>query len=277
MPWYAKLLLAAMVGGAGWLAWQRRQWLGERMRNFNRTSCVRVLGRTSMGMRAEVALIEVGGMRLVVGVTPATIQTLAVLPEDATLEADSDFAPVRDDQEEPAVDLHERRLGERRTPADHDREPGERNPSQNNMRSALIQKIDFASRARSLFGNVEKAVGKSSSNPRSAAFAASRYGRETGEAAAPSPTDAVAVPVPVRDTLRDAIREPSNDAEPIPGRAPGASSSARGRSRTEKAAHASGNERDDDRKRRQTPRDATRDLPLEGQARGLALALRNKR
>lgn len=76
--WGYKLLFAAAVVAAGVIAYRkRRARAGE-----DRRTAVKVIGKTSMGLRGELALVEVGGMRLLVGVTPSSMQTLAVLPDD---------------------------------------------------------------------------------------------------------------------------------------------------------------------------------------------------
>ncbi len=84
--WPYKLLLGAVVLGAGAFAWQKKknQRGAEPAKNI-----IRISGRATLGMRAEVALVEVDGMRVLVGLTSSAIQTLAVLPDHDPAEADS--------------------------------------------------------------------------------------------------------------------------------------------------------------------------------------------
>jgi hypothetical protein len=48
-----------------------------------------------MGLRGEIALVESGGMRVLVGVTPSSMTTLAVLPEDFAAESERERAEER--------------------------------------------------------------------------------------------------------------------------------------------------------------------------------------
>jgi flagellar biogenesis protein FliO len=76
--WGYKLLFVAAIAVAGFLAYRKRRARAAE----DRRTAVKVIGKTSMGLRGELALVEVGGMRLLVGVTPSSMQTLAVLPDD---------------------------------------------------------------------------------------------------------------------------------------------------------------------------------------------------
>ncbi|AKU94717.1 hypothetical protein AKJ09_01381 [Labilithrix luteola] len=78
-PLTYKVLFAAAVIAAGVIFWKKKkQPSGDKPA---KDTSVRVLGKTPMGLRGELALVEVGGMRLLVGITSSSMQTLAVLPE----------------------------------------------------------------------------------------------------------------------------------------------------------------------------------------------------
>lgn len=70
---------------------------------------VRVVARTSLGMRTELCLVEVAGERLLLGVTPTAVTTLSVLADAPTELADlGDVAPRREAQpshEQPSSSL----------------------------------------------------------------------------------------------------------------------------------------------------------------------------
>lgn len=111
--WSFRLLLVALVAAAGFAFWKRRN---TKQAGSAELPHVRVLGRSSVSMRGEVALIEAGGTRLVIGVTPSSITTLAVLPdapeaetaEEAEAEAAEDRPRSLLAQLEPARSLTER-------------------------------------------------------------------------------------------------------------------------------------------------------------------------
>jgi flagellar biogenesis protein FliO len=195
-PWIYKVAFGAALLAAGVLIWKRRQALGSKRASG---TAVRVLGKTAMGLRGELALVEVGGMRLVVGITPSSMQTLAILPEDYVLrEAEAEAA--------------EREVEPRRAPA-----------------VEAAAKMDLASRARSLFASLD--VGPPVP-ARASAFSASRYADERG----------------ADEVVPESAPAPRRSRAPEP-------------------------DREDDRRRRA----AAREAPLEGQARGIALALRTRR
>jgi flagellar biogenesis protein FliO len=77
---FARLALAvALVGAAGGgLAWWARRRMGPRGADRER---IEVLARKSLGPRHHVALIEVAGRRLLVGMGGDAIATLAELDE----------------------------------------------------------------------------------------------------------------------------------------------------------------------------------------------------
>lgn len=76
-PWGYKLLAGLGVAAAAGL------WLHGRRRAkpalAKKRSSIDVLARTSVGVRSDLLVVDVDGMRLLVGLTPASIQTLAVL------------------------------------------------------------------------------------------------------------------------------------------------------------------------------------------------------
>lgn len=77
---FAKLALAvALVGAAGGgLAWWARRRMGPRGAESER---IEVLARKSLGPRHHVALVEVAGRRLLIGMGGDAIATLAELDE----------------------------------------------------------------------------------------------------------------------------------------------------------------------------------------------------
>lgn len=198
-PWPYKIIFGAAVLAAGALVWKKRRALAAKR---TPTTPVRVLGKTSMGLRGELALVEVGGMRLLIGVTPSSMQTLAVLPDDYAEVAEAEPMPVAATAREARASTAPR---------------GE-------------NKLDLATRARALFSSLDMGPPVP---PRVSAsgFAASRYADE-------------------RDI----------DSVPDSGTAPKAREQGRER------------ERDTERRRR-----LVREVPLEGQARGIALALGNRK
>lgn len=77
-----KLAAVAAVFGGALLLFRRKQNV-----TFNVGASIkpRVVGRTSIGTRTEVVVIEVEGQRLVLGVTPSNVTTLSVLTEEPRL------------------------------------------------------------------------------------------------------------------------------------------------------------------------------------------------
>jgi flagellar biogenesis protein FliO len=205
-PWPYKLAFGGALLAACALVWKKRRALATR--RAPHSTPVTILGKTSMGLRGELALVEVGGMRLLVGVTASSMQTLAVLPDD--------FAEAAEEARETEAAA---------APAAESRRPAPRESLAVPTRRAS-DKADLASRARALCAPLD---GGPPIPARVAAsgFAASRYADE-------------------RDSDSDSVPE----SAPAPA------------TRT--------------RSRRPTPRAASRDLPLEGQARGIALALGNR-
>ena len=210
-PWPYKLLFGAAVLGACAIVWKKRRSLASKLKASE--TPVRILGKTSMGLRGELALVEVGGMRLLVGVTPSSMQTLAVLPDDYA-EAAEEAASRADAEPERAAPRESRAVPSRR--------------------AVEKEKSDLGSRARALFSALD--VGPPiPARVAASGFAASRYADE-----------------------RDSDTEAPDSAPSPPARSREA-------------------ERDRDRRRRPASRDASRDAPLEGQARGIALALGHRK
>lgn len=203
-PWYYKAAFGAALLAAGGIVWKRRRMLTPKL---GKTGPMRVVAKTTMGLRGELALVEVGGMRLLVGITPSSMQTLAILPDDFALEGVA--------------------TGREAAPASA--------PEEATCRSAaddITDRPELSARARALFASLD--IGPQVAAPMAgpSAFSASRY---TGE--------------------RDRDEAPESAPAPI--------------TRTREADHA----RNDDRRRRAP----AREMALEGQARGLALALRKGR
>jgi len=201
-PWIYKLAFGAAILAAGFVLWKRRRTPGAKRAPGN---AIRVLGKTAMGLRGELALVEVGGMRLVVGITPSSMQTLAILPDDDGVAdqaaADAEAEPVSDTRRSSAP--------------------------------MVPTKSDFATRARSLFSTLDIGPPIPARASRASAFSASRYADE-------------------------------RDGDDAPESAPAPSPKTRARPEDDR----------DEERRRRAP---AREVPLEGQARGIALALRNRK
>lgn len=80
--WGIKLAFFGAIAAAGFIAYRKR----KAKKPEDKKTAVKVLGKTAMGLRGELALVEVGGMRVLVGITSSSMQTLAVLPDDADVE-----------------------------------------------------------------------------------------------------------------------------------------------------------------------------------------------
>ncbi|MBX3196770.1 MAG: flagellar biosynthetic protein FliO [Labilithrix sp.] len=74
-PFVYKLFAGVGVAAAAGL-WLKKKRKGQAALPASR---IDVLGRTSVGVRSELLVVEVEGTRLLVGMTPSAIQTLAVL------------------------------------------------------------------------------------------------------------------------------------------------------------------------------------------------------
>jgi flagellar protein FliO/FliZ len=86
-------------------------WLKKKRKSGSAlpASRIDVLGRTSLGVRSELLVVEVEGTRLLLGMTPSAIQTLAVL-DGVTAEAEpiESVARTGPDPSRPVVELAER-------------------------------------------------------------------------------------------------------------------------------------------------------------------------
>lgn len=150
--WGYKLLAGVGVAAAAGL------WLKKKRGAKNGSTVatkIDVVGRTSLGMRSELLVVDVDGTRLLVGMTPSAIQTLAILdsPGLGSVEALAEDLPARD--ERTAAPRSERALREeRRDDRDpHDRDPRDRDPRDEDEDAAgSAPMVDVANRARALLG-----------------------------------------------------------------------------------------------------------------------------
>lgn len=91
------LAVAAVLGGAALFMRRRKNTLMASGAIPGRSFTPRVLGRTSIGMRSELLVVEVDGQKIVLGVTPSSVSTLTILteePKDAP--AEPELAAVRE-------------------------------------------------------------------------------------------------------------------------------------------------------------------------------------
>ncbi len=96
--WYKLLACGFIIGGAMWLL-KRRKLLPQQA---EKQHSMTILGRTGIGVRSELLIVNVDGQKLLLGVTPSSIQRLAVL-------VDSDDVPhlaepIIDPQHEEDID-----------------------------------------------------------------------------------------------------------------------------------------------------------------------------
>jgi hypothetical protein len=75
-----KVLAVALIAAAGFFVWQRRSGRPGDKRDLT----LQILRRTSVGVRSELVVVEVEGQRLLLGVTPHSIQSLLILPEESS-------------------------------------------------------------------------------------------------------------------------------------------------------------------------------------------------
>lgn len=112
-PFAYKLFAGVGVAAAAGL------WLKKKRRGHAPTTASRidVLGRTSVGVRSELIVVEVEGTRLLVGMTPSAIQTLAVLDavDAPAVEAPAPLelparerAPIARAEERPLLEMADR-------------------------------------------------------------------------------------------------------------------------------------------------------------------------
>ena len=71
-----QLALVALIGAAGLWMWKRRSAL-----KTEPSRAPRILARTPVGVRSELLVVEVDGQQMLIGVTPQTIQRIAVLSQ----------------------------------------------------------------------------------------------------------------------------------------------------------------------------------------------------
>jgi flagellar protein FliO/FliZ len=92
---------ALIVGGAVWLLRKRGILAPPKLAHP-----MTILGRTAIGVRSELLLVDVEGQKLLLGVTPSSISRLAVLPVhgDTPSLADEFIDPPARADEEPGFD-----------------------------------------------------------------------------------------------------------------------------------------------------------------------------
>ena len=87
-PWAIPLMLLAGLAGLGVFVAKRRPDLLSALRSqagiptTGWNGSLTVLRRTGLGMRNELVVVELNGQVMLLGVTPGSIQSLAVLPEE---------------------------------------------------------------------------------------------------------------------------------------------------------------------------------------------------
>jgi flagellar biogenesis protein FliO len=86
-----KLFAMVSIAGAGFWLWKRR---AARPVTFQ-VPQLAILRRISLGVRSELVLIELDGQRLLLGVTPHTVQNLYIVP-DASAEETTDDGEDRE-------------------------------------------------------------------------------------------------------------------------------------------------------------------------------------
>jgi len=82
-----KLAFFALVAAGGFFWWQKRKKTVAPA-GASPAATLRVVARASAGFRTELAVVDVGSMRVLVGVTPNNITTLAILPDEIPSAAD---------------------------------------------------------------------------------------------------------------------------------------------------------------------------------------------
>ncbi len=80
--WYKLLACGLIIGGAVWLIRKRKLLPQQPGKQHSMT----ILGRTGIGVRSELLIVDIDGQKILLGVTPSSIQRLAVL-------VDSDDVP----------------------------------------------------------------------------------------------------------------------------------------------------------------------------------------
>jgi flagellar biogenesis protein FliO len=79
--WLGNGLLVALLAGGGFWAWKRRN--ATPARALGLTAPLRVVGRLALGGRGEAVVIEIEGRKMLLGVTPHTVQHLADLGDES--------------------------------------------------------------------------------------------------------------------------------------------------------------------------------------------------
>jgi flagellar protein FliO/FliZ len=98
--WYKLGLCGLILAGAGWLL--RKRGLLKPARDPHPMS---IIGRTAIGVRSELIVVNIDGQKLLLGVTPSAISRLAVLPvADHPSLADPLLDPVDSVAQEPGFE-----------------------------------------------------------------------------------------------------------------------------------------------------------------------------
>ncbi|HSO32160.1 MAG TPA: flagellar biosynthetic protein FliO, partial [Labilithrix sp.] len=107
-----KLLAVLAIGGA--VALYLRKKRGPKVAGVV-PSKIDILARAGIGVRSQLVVVEVEGTRLLVGMTPSAIQTLAVLqtPEDDHVAAEARASEVEDRLERERDMIRPANLGDR--------------------------------------------------------------------------------------------------------------------------------------------------------------------
>jgi flagellar biogenesis protein FliO len=160
-PAVYKLLVAVLIL-AGAAVWMKTKW---KVRTPALRRRIDVLGRTSLGVRSELLVVEVEGTRLLVGTTPSSIQTLAILDSPPAI---APAGPEEMDDPEP-LRPSDRNLEE-------DEEP----------RGSESPLLEVADRARALLGSVRPSTksptATSSKRPAAAPSHGAKIPRVAGQA-----------------------------------------------------------------------------------------------
>lgn len=92
LPVSAKVAFAALLlGVVGFFAWKKRGQAGWQSKIYD----LKILGRTPLGMRSELLVVDADGQVLLIGLTPSSIQTLAdITRTDAAADKVAEPAPA---------------------------------------------------------------------------------------------------------------------------------------------------------------------------------------
>ncbi len=107
-----KLLAVLAIGGAVALYLKKKR--GPKVAGIV-PSKIDILARAGLGVRSQLVVVEVEGTRLLVGMTPSAIQTLAVLqtPEDDNVAAEARASAIEDRLEQEREIVRPANLGDR--------------------------------------------------------------------------------------------------------------------------------------------------------------------